>query len=210
VCIAIDLDCAVDFPHHTNKGTTTAGDANKARGASSMKDAARLVYTATPMTTEEAEQFSLAEADRRFLIRVDSAKVNITPPSTKAKWFKLVGVPLGNGNSVYRAGDEVQTVEPWTPPDTWAGLDSQLLNRILDQIDAGMPNGQRYSGAASAGKRAAWPVVLEHVPNKPEKECRAIIATWIKNGVLVAEDYDDPVEYRPRSGLKVVQPKRPS
>jgi hypothetical protein len=73
-----------------------------------------------------------------------------------------------------------------------------------------MPNGQRYSGAASAGKRAAWPVVQEHVQDKPEKQCRAVIATWIKNGVLIAEDYDDPVDYKPRSGLKVVQAKRPS
>ena len=89
-----------------------------------MKDAARLVYTLTPMTEDEAKPFALSEADRRFLIRMDSGKVNIAPPSTKATWFRLVGIPLGNANDLYKAGDDVQTVEPWQPPDTWVGLDS--------------------------------------------------------------------------------------
>ena len=77
--IGIDLDCAMDVPHHTNKGLAAAGDANKGRGATSAKDAARLVYTLTPMTPDEAEMFGLDEAERRFLVRYDSAKVNIAP-----------------------------------------------------------------------------------------------------------------------------------
>ena len=77
--IGIDLDCAMDVPHHTNKGLAAAGDANKGRGATSAKDAARLVYTLTPMTPDEAEMFGLDEAERRSLVRYDSAKVNIAP-----------------------------------------------------------------------------------------------------------------------------------
>lgn len=46
--IAIDLDCAIDTPHHTKKGIGTAGDAGRGRGASSMNDAARLVYIPSP------------------------------------------------------------------------------------------------------------------------------------------------------------------
>jgi RecA-family ATPase len=57
--IAIDYDCAIDLPHHTKKGLGGPGDADRSRGASAMKDAARLVYTLNPMTTEEAEQFGL-------------------------------------------------------------------------------------------------------------------------------------------------------
>jgi AAA domain len=208
--IASDLNCAIDFPHHTNKGIATPGDANKGRGASSMKDAARLVHTLTPMTEDEAKPFALSEADRRFLIRMDSGKVNIAPPSTKATWFKLVGVPLGNGNDLYKAGDHVQTVEPWHPPDTWVDLDSPLLNRILDQIDRGMDDGQRYSGAASATGRAAWKVVQDLAPDKTERQCRDVIAAWVKSGTLFAEEYEDPVQRRPRSGLRVNPIQRPS
>jgi AAA domain len=136
--IAIELDCAVDLPHHTNKGTALPGDANRGRGASAMKDAARLVYTLTPMTPDEAKLFGLSEAERRSLVRLDSGKINIAPPSREARWFKLIGVPLGNCDDTYKNGDEVQTVEPWTPSDTWAGLSSAALNAALSEIENGL------------------------------------------------------------------------
>ncbi len=118
--IAIEKNCAIDLPHHTKKGSGAgAGDADRSRGASSMKDAARLVYTLTPMTPEEADQFGVPEAERRTLVRLDSGKVNIAPPAHKASWFRLIGVPLANGAGIYPKGDEVQTVERWDPPDTW-------------------------------------------------------------------------------------------
>jgi hypothetical protein len=208
--IAIDLNVAMDSPHHTNKGLSAPGDANRGRGASAAKDAGRLVYTLTPMTPDEGELFGIPEAERRSLIREDSAKVNITPPSTEARWFKLIGWPLGNATPEYPAGDHVQTVEPWQPPDIWEDLDSRLLNRILDAIDVGMENGQRYSDASAATTRAAWKVVQDHAHEKTEKQCRAIISAWKRSGTLHGETYDDPVERKPRIGLKVNATKRPT
>jgi hypothetical protein len=123
---------AVDAPHHVSKGIAEAGDAQKGRGASAFVDGGRLVYTLTAMTPDEAKALGISEEDRRYYIRMDKGKVNITPPARVAKWFRLVGVPLHNGNEIYPDGDEVQTVEPWTPPDTWAGLDAEIQNRILD------------------------------------------------------------------------------
>ena len=175
-----------------------------------MNDAARLVFSATPMTTEEATQFGLPEAERRSLIRIDSAKVNITPPSSDATWFRIVGVPLGNATPLYPKGDNVQTVEPWLPPQTWAGLDVPLLNRILDTIDAGFPNGSRYSSANKATDRAAWHAVAAHAPEKTEKQARQIIKTWIKNGTLFEENYEDPEQRKTRTGLSVNPTKRPN
>jgi hypothetical protein len=62
-------------------------------------------------------------------------------------------------------------VEPWSPPDTWAGVSTDTIIRILSEIDVGLrnddgePNGCRYSSAPSAkDKRAAWTVVQEHYP----------------------------------------------
>ena len=64
--IAGDMNCGVDVLHHERKdGSPAAGDANRGRGASSFRDAARLLYTLTPMTEAEREQFGLSEADRR-------------------------------------------------------------------------------------------------------------------------------------------------
>jgi RecA-family ATPase len=111
---------AIDAPHHTSKGSSDPGNADRGRGASAMKDAARLVYTLSGMSPEEAKAFGINEEDRRFYVRMDSGKVNIAPPMRKAKWFKLVGVRLDNGTDLYPSGDEVQVVEPWKPPETWS------------------------------------------------------------------------------------------
>ncbi len=208
--IAAKHDIAIDVPHHTRKGASSPGNADAGRGASSMKDAARLVYTLARMTPEEAQTLGIAEKDRRFLIRMDSGKVNISPPLEEAKWFRLVGVPLGNGNDLYPKGDEVQTVEVWTPPDAWDGLSNHLLNRILDEIDAGLPDGNRYSDGGRAGDRAAWRAVTKHAPDKTEADGRRIIKTWTKNGVLVSQDYENPTTRKTVKGLQVVTAKRPT
>jgi hypothetical protein len=209
--IGIEKNCAVDAPHHTRKGLMTPGNADAGRGASSMKDAGRLVFTLTPMSEDEAKQFAISEDDRRSLIRMDSGKVNIAPPSRSAKWFRLVGVPLGNSNDLYPNGDEVQTVQPWMPPDTWEGLNSPLLNLILDDINAGPGNGQRYSATPTTrGPRAAWTVVQKHSPDKSEAACRDVIRTWMKSGTLIEETYHDKIARKDVLGVSVNQIKRPS
>jgi hypothetical protein len=208
--LAIEYNCAVDTPHHTKKGKDQAGDADAGRGASAMKNAARLVYTLTQMSDAEAKRFGVDEADRRFMIRIDSGKVNIAPASRAERWFRLVGVPLHNGNALYPNGDEVQTVEPWLAPRTWDSLDTATVHRILDDIGTGLPNGSRYSDANNAGEiRAAWRVVMRHAPDKTEQQAREVIRTWVKKGVLKVEDYDDPEQDKPRKGLWVNAVNRP-
>ena len=208
--MAAKHNIAIDVPHHTRKGATNPGNADAGRGASAMKDAARLVYTLTRMTPEEAQILGIAEKDRHYLIRMDSGKVNIAPPLEEAKWFRLVGVSLGNATDLYPKGDEVQTVEVWAPPDAWDGLSNHLLNRILDEIDAGLPDGNRYSDGGRAGDRAAWHAVTKHAPDKTESDGRRIIKTWTKNGVLVSQDYENPTTRKTVKGLQVVNAKRPT
>jgi hypothetical protein len=53
--IAVKHDVAIDVPNHVSKGGADPGNANRGRGASAMKDAARLLYTLTPMSPEEAQ-----------------------------------------------------------------------------------------------------------------------------------------------------------
>jgi hypothetical protein len=208
--LADDYNIAVDSPHHARKGAATPGDADIGRGGSSIRDAGRLVYTLTTMSEDEAKQFNVEQADRRFYVRLDSAKVNIVP-SRSATWFKLVGVNIGNATEQYPNGDDVQTVEAWSPPKLWAGLAAETLNAALTDIDAGMPNGQRYTDKGGGkGERAAWKVVHKHCPNRSEGQCREIIKTWIGTGVLYHEQYDDPIERKKRSGLRLDTTKRPT
>ncbi len=201
---------AVDAPHHMSKGQSEPGNASRSRGASSMINAMRLVYTVAPMTPEEAKAFNIKEEAQREYIRVDSAKVNTTKHLGTAKWFHLVGVPLGNKTDMYPNGDEVQTVEPWTPPETWGDLTSYTLNQILTEIEAGLTDGNRYTDASKAGDREAWKVVVRHAPHKTEYQAREIIRTWVRNGVLVSNPYDNPRTRKPVKGLWLDPSKRPS
>jgi hypothetical protein len=85
------------------------------------------------------------------------------------------------------------------------------LNAALTDIEAGMPSGQRYSNAPAAShERAVWRVVQKHCPNHSEAQCREIVSAWLRNGVLYAETYDDPVQRKPLQGLRLNPAKRPS
>lgn len=208
--MAVEYNIAIDSPHHTRKGLTSPGDADMGRGSSGIKDAGRLVYTLAPMSEDEAKLFDISAEDRLLYVRLDSAKVNIVRRGGKATWFKLVGVPIDNGNDDYPSGDEVQTVVSWTPPETWSNLSSVSLNAALTEIDEGLSNGQRYSGAPNAKERAAWPVVQKHCSGKSEGQCREMIRTWIKTGLLYSKDYTDPIDRKDRAGLYVDSTKRPT
>lgn len=208
--LSVRHDISIDAPHHVSKGTSDPGNADRGRGASAVKDGARLVYTLSTMSSDEAEQFGVPERDRRSYVRMDPGKVNITPSATDATWFRIVGVHLGNGNADYPTGDTVQTVERWEPPETWAGITCALANRILDTIDAGPPEGGRYSNASKTSpSRAAWSAVKRHVPEKAEKQCREIVNSWLKLGVLEVRDFHNEATRKDVKGLFVVPEKRP-
>ena len=200
--LAIEKRIAVDVLSHERKsGQPAAGDVNRARGAGSPKDGGRLMYTNTWMTEDEAKTFGVSEAERRLLFRVDSAKVNLAPPSATAQWFKLVSVNLHNGNDAYSNGDEVQTVECWTPPGMFEGFSTADLNKALDRLRSGMGDGRLYSVAPSAKTRAAWRVLNETCPAQSEERCRRVIAIWVKNGVLTSGPYYDEKERKEVEGI---------
>jgi hypothetical protein len=118
-------------------------------------------------------------------------------------WFKLVGAPLGNATPSYPAGDNVQTVERWYPPDVFAKLDTVTIDRILNRIEAGPYEGGRYSPAANATEGAAWPVVQEMCPDATEKQAKHVITTWLKSGVLVKRPHKDPKDSHEHPSLWV-------
>jgi hypothetical protein len=214
--MAVEFNIAVDSPHHVHKGTVTPGDADSGRGSSGIRDAGRLVYTLAPMSEDEAAAFNITSKDRCSYVRLDAAKVNIAARSGRATWFHIIGVPIGNASAEYPNGDTVQVVEPWSPPDTWDGLDTDTLNIVLTEIERGVldedgkPTGQRYSSAPSAkGNRAAWRIVQQYSPDKSEAQCREVIRTWEDNGVLVTRNYDDPKRREKIGGLYVNEAKRP-
>ena len=194
--LSIQHNIAIDVPHHISKGTPDPGNANRSRGASSMVNGGRLVFTITSMSAEEASTFGVHENERREYVRIDKAKVNITKSSGPANWFRLISVDIGNGTDLYPHGDLVQVAEPGTRRDV-GRPEHRHVQRILTAIDAGLPGGNHYTDAARASDREAWRVVQRHAPAKSEKQCREVIKTWVKNGVLVVFDYDNPTPASP-------------
>jgi hypothetical protein len=205
--LAIRLDFGMCSPHHTRKGPSDPGNADTGRGAGSLKDAFRLCYTLAPMSKDEADTYAVNPDERVSLIRLDSAKVNLVRRSAQARWFRLVGIAIGNASALYPQGDEVQTVECWIPPDTFAQLTTVTINAILDRLEAGPYEGGRYSSSSNAKDRAPWPLVKELCPSLNEKQAKSIIATWIKNGVLEKRGHKDPKDSHDHPSLFVI--KRP-
>jgi hypothetical protein len=198
--LAIRFNVAIDAPHHVSKGMVDPGNANRGRGASAFKDAARLVYTLSKMTQEEASKLGIDEGDRWRYVRVDSGKVNIAPAAATAKWFRLVGVPLSNANVTYPSGDEVQTVEPWTPVDPMTLLaDEDLRDAILAEINNAPPHAL-YSAHANSGQRHVWQMFKRHLPEITRKQSEKIIEAWIKDDLLHYVQFKDN-KCRDRQGL---------
>jgi hypothetical protein len=216
--LAQEYDCDMDFCHHVHKGSE-AGNQEASRGASAITNAARLVQMLTRMSTEEAETYKIPQAGRRYHVRVDAGKANIARAPEEALWLRLVSVALGNYEPpLYPHGDHVQAAEAWTPPEV-ERFTSTIANRILNVIDAGVlddtgvPSGQRYCHGPAANradaKKQAWRVVKDHAPMLSDANAKAMIKTWVKNGVLVEVDYDDAKERKSRRGLSVNAAKRP-
>lgn len=208
--IAGDYDCAVDVIHHTRKGPAESGEADRSRGASAFVNAARLAYTLTQMTEAEADLFRVPREEHKHYVRLDSAKVNITPPLDRATWFRLVGVPLGNPSDLYPHGDTVQAIEPWTPPQVWNQVTAEVANRILDRFSSGLPDGRRYAAAGQAAhEQQPWTAVLAELPTLTEGQARQVVKRWLADGVLKPALYHDPVARKERKALYVNDAKRP-
>jgi hypothetical protein len=206
--VASETNCAIMLVHHTRKTSTGPGDAEGARGAKSLVDAARVVLTLTAMTLEEAESYEIPTEDRSSYIRLDDAKQNMAK-AKEPRWFHLESVELGNGNIIYPEGDKVQAIETWRPPGLFEKFSNHELNNVLDLIARGIDESRSY-GASKRGKSERWvgELLMEKLHCTEEKAER-IIAAWLKSGLLVETISRNSLKSRDEKGLRVNDAKRP-
>jgi len=99
--IASETGVALFLVHHTRKdgeeSDSHAGDVDVMRGASSLKDAARLCFTLSKMGKKTAKDHGIDDKTKNQLSRLDDAKNNFTLSDGKAKWFKMESVQIANG-----------------------------------------------------------------------------------------------------------------
>jgi hypothetical protein len=157
------------------------------------------------MTAKEAKALGIdPEKGRQGYIRIEASKVNIWPPTADTVWFELVGVALGNTTETYPNGDNVQTVRRWKAPIKMiGGVVEAIGRRILDVIDAGLANGDRYSAAPNAhGESAATNAVLSVIPNYTRPAAREVIGELRKERWLYDAEYRTK-DRKARHGLYV-------
>ena len=120
------LTCVVHHFKKPNGQTEGFGDVNMARGASAVAAAARVVHTLGVMSEASAKKYSVPEAERKWFVRLDSAKGNFSPPAEREEWFKRTSVKLPNNDDV-----GVLKYEKLTVPEKEITMDLKLQDAIV-------------------------------------------------------------------------------
>lgn len=207
--MAVEHNMAVVILHHARKGAGEPGEMDSLRGASSIVGAARVVLTVNSMTTQEAEAFGMAPEKRRNFFRLDGAKNNYAPIE-EAEWFERVEVQLDNGGP-NGAGDLVAAAWPWHPPKLWSSIPSPEVNRVMDIIAEGPAPGIRFSPSKRGKHNGRWvgvPVVDTLGVNA--EQAGAMVAAWLKSGLLTCGLYHDAEQRREKTGIFVDDSRRPT
>jgi len=189
-------NCAVELVHHVRKTGAAEITVEDGRGASALVAAARSVRVLNSMSKDEGDRAGVG-AEHRFCFRADTGKANLAPPSTKATWFRLTSVPLGNGSGGrFDDQDYVGVVTPWTWPDTFDGVTTADLLAVQAAIAAGRyrENSQAKDWAGNAVARV---LKLDPKDKSAKAKIGALLKEWTRNGMFaVVEGLDDKREKR--------------
>jgi hypothetical protein len=187
--IAASEGMAVELIHHVRKpisGGQTETGVSDARGASALVNAARSVRNLNAMTEAEAHQGRVG--DRRGYFRANDGKANYGPLGG-AEWYRLVAVDLPNG-------DNVATVEAWKMPGVFEGVTTADMMRVrVMATEADYRNDPQSPDWI--GKAVAEVLDLDVVEDK--RRIKALLKTWIGNGVLAIEQRVDAETRHKRS-----------
>lgn len=198
--IAEETNAGIILVHHTKKGAI-AGDMDSLRGGSTQGGGARAAFTLSPMAPEEAGRLGIPEEQRRLYVRIDDAKNNMAPTGV-AEWMQLVGVSLNNRSDDYPQGDNVQVATPWAPPEAFEGFEDPTVVEALRALDAGLPDGERYSLRAQDKGRWAGDVLMADF-GRTRSQALSMLAEWMKAGVIAQEAYKSPSQRKNRNGVVV-------
>jgi len=189
--LADECNCSINLVHHVRKGNGTEANADSARGAKALVDAARSVVVFNRMTPDEASLAGVAEDQRGFYFRTQNDKANLAPPD-KAAWYRMNNVALDNS-------DQVGVACPWKWPELFEGISTSHLIAVQKAVAQGEwradPRSPQWVGIA-IGR------VLDLNPEQARKRISKLLKEWIDNGALeVIEKLDD--QSRPRKFVVV-------
>ena len=208
---AIMCNIGVLLIHHTRKGAI-AGDVDAIRGAGALVNHARIAIGLSPMSTDERETMNIPKEDARSLVRIDDLKFNYSARAAEARWVKLESVPLGNTwHEDYPDGDLVQVPVNWTPPAPTV-VTAALANIILDELERGTSEGERYTTSRKGDRQAfelAKTTLLSGGVDLSDKAIAQLLKSWERNNVIFVADYESPGQRKRRKGIFVNNANRP-
>jgi hypothetical protein len=189
--LADECNCSVNLVHHVRKGNGTETNADSARGAKALVDAARSVQVFNRMSPDEAAMAGVAEDQRGFYFRVQNDKANLAPPD-KATWYRMNNVSLDNG-------DQVGVACPWKWPELFEGLSTHHLIAVQKAVEQGEwradPRSPQWVGIAVAR-------VLDLNPKTSSKRISSLLKEWIANDAFEVIEKEDE-QRRPRKFVVV-------
>lgn len=190
--IAHVTGCAIELVHHSRKTGGAEVTVEHARGAVALIAAARSARVLNPMTAEEASRAGI-EDNPRLYFNSDNGKANLAPPPDGKFWFKLVSVPLDNGDTITADGvttrlgngDEIGVVTPWRWPDPLAGIVAgDILTAQKAVAEAQTPCRADIQAKAWAGHVIGEAVGIDTTTPAGKAKVKALLSLWIKNGMF--------------------------
>lgn len=198
--VAAEADCSVNLSHHIKKVEGREATALDARGATALINAARSCLVINRMSLDDADACGVPKRERRFYFNMIDGKANRAPPPTKADWFKLVGVGLGNADvGCPGPEDNVATVEGFTPPSIWGGFKASQLRFVQEAIAEAGPEECRAHSASPkwvgfvVADRLDIPLVktATGVVDKCEGKTKIVtmLSAWLENDIIRSEQH---------------------
>jgi hypothetical protein len=185
--IAREANCSIVLVHHSRKLAGQQVDAESARGASALSNAARSVLVLNRLDKVEATRFSIGEDDRRSYIRVSNDKTN-RAPAGEADWYRLVSVRLGNGGP--QGGDSVGVIERWTPPNFVISHDDATRAKIQEKIASGEWR-SHFTASDWAGRAVAGVIGADFDNATDRYGIKALLKDMLAKGQLRIEQRPD-------------------
>lgn len=151
--VAQQAACAFLVIHHTRKlpaGSNEGhvGNMDSGRGAGAIAGVARVALTLYGMSEKDAKRHGVPAEQRPWYVRLDSAKANLSAPSSGARWFRRVSV------RVAVLADECEA-ETFDGDDgrRWAFEEVGALEAVaLDTVEAGDDDGAVLAALAGVLK----------------------------------------------------------
>jgi hypothetical protein len=178
--LADECDCSINLVHHVRKGNGQETNAESARGAKALVDAARSVQVFNRMSPDEASMAGIAEDQRGFYFRVQNDKANLAPPE-KASWYRMNNVSLDNG-------DQVGVACPWQWPELFEGISTRHLIAVQKAVAAG-----EWRADVRSPEWVGYAIAqaLEYDVESGRRRISALLKDWVKNGTLKIVERED-------------------